>query len=116
MESLTLEQAYFVSQILAGVAVVLSLVYVGLQLNQNIRAMKLAGIINMIETLRDATANLSQSDEKSELFFTVISNPGNLTGSQKQRSYIIFQNLISAFELAHFQQSEGALEERHWSG
>lgn len=116
MESLTLEQAYLISQIMAGVAVVISLVYVGIQLKQNTRAMKQDSVKNIIESLRDATANLSQSEDKAEIAFAGFGNPSSLTGAQKLRSYVMFQNLLSAFELVHFQQIEGALEPHHWSG
>lgn len=112
----TLEQVYFISQIIAGAAVIVSLIYVGLQLKQNTRAMKQDSVKNIIESLRDATANLSQSEDKAEIAFAAFANPSSLTGAQKFRSYVMFQNLLSAFELVHFQQTEGALEEHHWSG
>ena len=98
------------------IAVVLSLVYVGLQLKQNTRAMKQDSVKNIIGTLRDATANLSQSEERAQIAFTGFINPSSLTVEQKFRSYVMFQNLISAFEIAYFQQTEGALEQHHWSG
>ena len=116
MDSSTLELIYFISQILAGIAVVISLIYVAIQLKQNTQAVKRESIKNIINTLRDATANLSQSEDKAEILFKAWKSPEELKGAQKFRSYIIFQNLLSAFELAYFEQIDGALEKEHWSG
>ncbi|MFT5134249.1 MAG: hypothetical protein ACI9SC_002723 [Gammaproteobacteria bacterium] len=101
METLTLEQIYFISQIITGIAVVVSLLYVALQLKQNIRAMKQGSVKNMINTLRDATANLGKSEEKAEIVLKTSQNAPELTTAQKARSYFMFQKLLSAFELAH---------------
>ena len=91
METLTLEQIYFISQIITGIAVVVSLLYVALQLKQNTRAMKQGSVKNMINTLRDATANMGQSEEKAEIILKTSQNAPELTTAQKARSYFMFQ-------------------------
>ena len=116
MESLSLEQASYLAEIIGVIAVVISLIYVALQLKQNTQAIKQGSVKNIINTLRDATANLGQSEEKTEILLQLSQNTPELTMTQKVRSYVMLQNLMSAFELAYFEQSQGALEEEHWSG
>jgi len=45
MGNIALEQAYYLAQISAGIAVVISLIYVGIQLKQNTRAIRLTTMI-----------------------------------------------------------------------
>ena len=78
--------------------------------------MKQGSIKNMINTLRDATANLGLSEDKTEILLKLNQNTSELTAAQKLRSYVILQNLLSAFELAYFEQRQGALEVEQWSG
>ncbi len=56
MESLTLEQIYFMSEIIGVIAVIISLIYVGLQVKQNTHVVRLNTVHNIAEGKRESTS------------------------------------------------------------
>jgi hypothetical protein len=62
METLSLEQIYYLGQIIAAGAVVITLIYVGLQVKQNTHAVNLATAHNVSESLRDSQALIVQNE------------------------------------------------------
>ncbi len=56
MESLTLEQIYFMSEIIGVIAVIISLFYVGLQVKQNTHMVRLNTVRNIAEGQREPTS------------------------------------------------------------
>ena len=50
METLTLEQAYYIAQMVAAVILVLSVVYLALQVHQNTHAMRLSNFRSLFIT------------------------------------------------------------------
>ena len=56
MESLTLEQLYFMSEIIGVITVIISLIYVGLQVKQNTHVVRLNIVHNIEEGQRESTS------------------------------------------------------------
>ena len=65
MEILTLEQAYYISQLIGTLAVIISLVYVAKQIRQNTNTIKLNSAQNLSHELRESLALLASDAELS---------------------------------------------------
>ena len=116
MESLTLEQASYLAEIIGVIAVVISLIYVGLQVKQNTLAIKLSTVHNVAEEWRDTSALISSNGDLAEILTKGFGDLHSIKGGDQLRAYAYMQNLFNLFENAYYQRVEGALDERYWSG
>ena len=104
------------AEILGTAAIVVSLVYVAVQIRQNTRATRLSTAQNISHELRDVTALVAMDAEMSEIHLRAIVNIESLTPTEKHRFYILTTALYRVFENAYFQNREGALDPYTWQG
>ena len=116
MESLTLEQASYLAEIIGVVAVVVSLVYVALQVKQNTRAVRLNTVHMVTEDWRDTTAVITGNGDLAEILTRAFADASSVSGGDKLRYYVFMHNFIKMFENAYYQHGDGALDEHYWSG
>jgi len=114
MESMTLEQASYLAEIIGVFAVVISLIYVGLQVKQNTHVVRLNTVHNVAEGQRESNALMAANGELCEVIFKGMQDIGNVSGAEKMRFYILIHVLFRPLEDAYFQYQEGALEEKQW--
>jgi len=114
MESLTLEQAYFLSEIIGVIAVVISLIYVGLQVKQNTHVVRLNTVHNIAEGQRECNALMAANGDLCEVIFKGMQDAESVSGAEKMRFYILAHVIFRPLEDAYFQYQEGALEEKQW--
>jgi hypothetical protein len=67
METLSLEQIYYLCQTIAAGAVVISLIYVGIQVRQNTHAINLSTAHNISESFRDSHALIAENADLCNL-------------------------------------------------
>lgn len=115
MDALTLEQTYFVAQILAGVAVVISLLYVGIQLKQNTRAVRLSTMYDVTEQLKDIYTLHAGTKEMSRVFVSG-TRGDELNDIDSFRFYASLHTMFRAYENMYYQKISGSLDIRFWVG
>ena len=69
MESLTLEQAYYIGELVAVTVVIVSLIYVGRQIKQNTEAIQVNAAQAFVEAYNTFTADLSTSEENTDIWY-----------------------------------------------
>jgi len=111
-----LEQASYLAEITAAVLVVVSLVYVGIQVRQNTAALKLSTSQNLSEDFTDVYLALSQNNETAEIFQKGLQDCDSLTPVEKIRFYAFFHKFFRIYENAYYQYVNGALEEEPFEG
>jgi len=116
METLTLEQAYYIGELITTFAVIISLVYVGIQIRQNTHAIKLTSAQNLFHEYRDSQALLVADAELADIHLRAIQDINSLSLGEKHRLYLWLNNLFRVFENAHYQNSKGTVDKPVWDG
>ena len=114
METITLEQASLIAEIVGSIAVVFSLIYVGIGVRQNARAVRLNTGQVVAQELREAVRDWCHEDVARVMVKAAV-DP-NVTGTEKLQFYAMMNNLMRVVENGHFQFASNALDPRLWHG
>ena len=114
METITLEQASFLAEILGGIAVIVSLIYVGLGVRQNAQAVRLSAGQAIARELREVVSQWVSADVADIMVLGV--NNLEISGAEKLRFYAIFNNLMRVMENGYYQFAAGTLDPTLWEG
>jgi hypothetical protein len=113
---MALEEIYFISEIVAALAVIGSLVYVGAQLRQNTATIRIAAgqvhvdaYAKLIGQLTDSEAMMKAWAE-SQADFDILDEAG------KTICLAFVGVMYRNFEGAYIQHSQGVLDDRFWQG
>ena len=116
METNFVEQAYFVSQIIAAVAVVLSLVYVGHQVKQSTKAIRLSTTHNIAQAFREQYLMIADDSGVAKVWLSGMNNAQPPEGEEALRFFASMHNLFRIYEDALYQHQNGALDQELFSG
>lgn len=93
---------------------VLSLIYVGIQLKQNTKAIRLTTMESVLQQFRDHEALVCQSSEVADIFWRGHQDPSTLKGPEVMRYHQLCNYYYKSFENAYFQYRDGVLEKENW--
>ena len=116
METLTLEQAYYIGELVASFVVLISLVYMAIQLRQNTNAIRLGTAHAVAEEFREMFALGASTQGILDCLIVAAREPVELSGAEKARYYNFSSNFMLAYQNAYLQKEKGALEDEHWEG
>ena len=85
-----LEQLSYIAEITAAILVIVSLVYVGIQVRQNTAALKLSTAQNLSEDFTDIYLALSQNNDTAGIFQRGLQDYDSLESVEKVRFYAFF--------------------------
>ena len=111
---MSLEQASLIAEIIGGIAVFLSLIYVGIGVRQNAQAIRLSTGQAASQELRDVVAEWVNPDTAS-----VVAKGGkdpSITGIEKLQFDAVMNTLMRVIENGYFQFSAGTLDPAIWEG
>lgn len=112
---MTLETVYFMSGIVAAGGVIASLIFVGLQMRQNTKAVQLASATHYQSSLGDLEFFIAREAEFAELL--VKGRTGqSLTAAEELRLSVFYSNVLRIWQNLHVQFLEGALKPELWKG
>ena len=103
-------------ELVGGIAIIVSLVYVGIQVKQNTKVLRLNTAHNTTEDLADLYLIPAQNSEIANIFFQGIQDIDALQGVERLRFYGYLHKFIRTYENAHYQFSSGALESGSFNG
>ena len=104
---MTLDQIVAISQAVAAVGVILSLVFLAVQLRQNTMAVRSSSIQNLVQSL-SATAQVNVDNEYLvPIMLKARTDPKGLTEEERARLHFWFIMSIRRFEGAYFQRKLG---------
>jgi hypothetical protein len=116
MESLTLEQAYYIGELIAAFVVLVSLAYMAIQLRQNTIAIKLGTAHAVTEEFRGMFSLVATSPGVIAGIVSAAQEPYDLDGVDKAHYYTFSSNFILAYQNAYLQMEKGILEKEQWEG
>ena len=96
-------------ELVGGIAIIVSLIYVGLQIKQNTNALKLNTAHNTVEELADLFLIPAQHAELGDIFFRGLQDMDSLEGSERVRFYGYLHKYCRTYENVHYQYLRGAL-------
>lgn len=105
-----------VADIIASIAVVVSLVYLSIQIRRQTVETKLAMGNELVNQLNYVYANLSDNAELADLFYQGISDFHSLSPGRKIQISTYFSRLLRVMEGMFYQQRHGRIDSAIWSG
>jgi len=115
MKKLKLSDWSNVAEIIAAVAVVLSLVYVGLQINQNTAAVQASTHLSLIAYGRDQAEILVTNPDLAALVAKANAAPSTLTKLEKDRFFEFTTWTMSVWEAAFLFWKDGLMNDNLWT-
>lgn len=100
-----------ISDLVGAVAVVASLVFVGIQLKSNTKALRLSSTNTVVEQFTDGLARLSENIEQAELLYKGVPAPETLEGVDAYRFSLQIQVYMLNYANFYFQYKSGAMDD-----
>jgi hypothetical protein len=105
-----------VSQLIGSVAVVVSVLYLAVQLKSSTRVARVAAMDAAAAALRDVTKPLMENAELSKLWRTGLENLEALSAEDQARFFHAVHQFLKALETIHYHYVYGLLDPQLWAG
>ncbi len=113
---MTIQDWGAIGELVGGVAVIVTLIYIALQIRQNTRTIRLSTGYSNTKEFRDMFAALAENSGLSELIHKAANDATSISGAEKMRFYSFNNNFTRACENAYIQSTQGVLDPKHWAG
>ena len=111
---MTLEELYYISQIAAAIAIVASLIFVGIQLRQNTRAVLVSTSQTHFTMWTSVASPLVEDADIAKIYWQALSDFDSLTDQDRMRFIVYMSNVFRFYESSRIQWRRGVLEAEHW--
>lgn len=105
-----------ISELIGAAGVIITLIYLAIQIRNNTRAVRLDTAHNIMEEIRDLYSLMAEHGDLANLINRAATDYDSVQGQDKVRWYALNMNFIRSLENGHIQWQEGALDERVWYG
>ena len=105
-----------VSQLIGSIAVVLSVLYLAVQLRSSTRVARVAAMDAAAAALRDVTKPLMENAELARLWRTGLENLDALSPDDQARFFHTGHQFLKAMETIHYHYVYGLLDTQLWAG
>ena len=103
-----------VAEIVAAVAVVLSLLYVGTEVRQNTKAVEGTTYQELVRASNEYLLTVAADSALAEILVRAWTDPSQLTDAEKLRSFFYERVFWRNMENAYLQHGRGILGEQEW--
>ena len=110
-----LEQTHKIGELIASIAVVVSLIFVGVEVQQNNQIQKQLATRSLVRDWSDAYAAYIDP-EISCLFLRLNNDRENLTAQEATQVESVLVRLYKVLEELHYQHEQGMIDDSVWSG
>ena len=111
---MTLQDLGSVGEFLGGLAVLVSLIYLALQIRQNTTSVRAATSASVSESLSRFTETLISQPELARLWFQGISNYDSLEDQARNQFGMALLTYMRRVENAFYQHARGFVDPDHW--
>src|SRR5213083_720699 len=105
-----------VSQLVGSIAVVFSVLYLGIQVHRSTRVAKLATQDAAATALRDVTKPLMENAELERIWRVGLEDLSALSAEERARFFHAAYQFLKAFETIHFHHVYGMMDRDLWEG
>ena len=113
---MTIQEMGAAGELIGGIAVIFTLIYLALQIRQNTIAVRLSTLHDVKDTIRETNLLMAEQGDLAEIVFEGLGDLEKLTGAPRARFYTWAHNLFLGYENLYLQYIGGALDSHHWSG
>ncbi|MBS0384585.1 MAG: hypothetical protein JSS00_04465 [Proteobacteria bacterium] len=113
---MSLEQASYLSQVIAALAVLASLVFVGLQIRQNTQSQKIVAVSSLAAAIAAINVPAMQSPALGEALAKAMRDWNSATREQRVLAHFFLFSYFKLAENAWYQHSRGVLDTTQWTG
>ncbi|WOJ93786.1 hypothetical protein R0135_01135 [Congregibacter variabilis] len=114
MRKLTLSEWANIAEILGSAVVVLSLIFIGLELRQNTNALYTNSWQQVIDKMIDLDLSEASDETLGRVMIEGETNLGALSKEEQWRFYRVAQARLGQLEFAYLAKINGTLDEFHW--
>lgn len=107
---MTLDQVVAISQAVAAVGVILSIVFLAIQLRQNTKAVRSSSIQHLVQSLSDTAQANIDSEYLVPIMLKANTRPDDLTEEERARLHFWFVMAFRRFEGVYFQRRLGLVD------
>ena len=105
-----------ISQMVSSIAVVLSFLYLALQVHSSTRVAKIAAQDSAATALRDVTKPFMENEQLGRIWQTGLNDLSALSRDDQARFFHAAYQFLKAYETIHFHFAYGLLDEQLWEG
>src|SRR5438270_641531 len=105
-----------ISQLIGSAAVVLSVLYLAVQVHQSTRVAKLATQDAAATAMRDVTKPFMENAELERIWRVGLENIAALSLEERTRFFHAAYQFLKAFETIHFHYVYGMMDRQLWEG
>src|SRR5436305_13662176 len=105
-----------VSQLVSSIAVVFSVLYLGIQVHRSTRVAKLATQDSAATALRDVTKPLMENADLERIWRVGLEDLNALSAQDQARFFHAAYQFLKAFETIHFHYVYGLMDRQLWEG
>lgn len=109
-----LESLANLGEIIGAIAVVVSLVYLAVQVRQNTRAQQTENFSRALDRIAAMQATLSQDPATSVIFSKGVADPSELTPKERMQFTWTMYELFGAFEFMFLASKDNSIPEEVW--
>jgi len=113
---MSLEQASYLSQVIAAVAVIASLVFVGFQIRQNTRAQRVVAVNSLAAAAVAINIPAMESSAFGEALSKALADWASATREQRMIAHYFLFSFFKLQESAWYQHRVQALDKPQWQG
>ena len=111
---MNLETVFFITQIVAAVAVTVSIFYVSYEVRHNTKALKLATYQSLVDSSMKILQSLYTNEETAAFYHRCLFDSAELTGPDKLRWHAVMITVYRHWDNLLYQHKKGSLENEMW--
>ena len=113
---MSLEQAAYLSQVVGALAVLGSLMFIGVQLRQNTRSQRVVAVDSLAAAIAAINVPAMESPAIGEALSKAVQDWGSATREQRIIAHIFLFSFFKLHENAWYQRKAEVLDESQWIG
>ena len=114
MSKLKLSEWAYVAEILTSVVVIVSLAYVGLEVNQNTQALQNASHLSVNKLLQDGDIALATNEDLHRIVMVANKSPSDVSAEEWSRYTHYMLPRIGIWEYLYLAKQEEAISDNQW--
>ena len=105
-----LKKLALLAEIFGGFAILISLIFVGIQFKENAKAVKSANASATIAKLGNWYQQIGNNKQSSELFYDFMANPDALTPQERFQAVMNVHGIFTVFQNSYYLTKEGTFD------
>lgn len=115
MNGIGLSELGSLGEFVGAIAVVASLVYVGIQLRQNTAAIRITTAQAFTDTWNSYISTLNLSPPLADIFYRGLSGTSHLKDEEVVQFYAFLSQAFTTYQSFFIQRQKGVVDERYWT-